>query len=194
MMVRLLCLALVGVCAAGQVQANPVIDSPDARRPPAPRQVSLIIEPGPDQETRLIIPGRMLKGWLAAAVPKDSPVQTAGVSPASLPTVVAGLALTAVLALGGLWLRRPHLRRQLLGGFACMLAGVLVLSVGGCPLPPPEIRTYEKPIDVPSLKPENTLTGQVLLEKDDKSDTLRLQINRDALTKLAPALPGPANP
>jgi hypothetical protein len=200
MMVRLLCLALVGVCAADQVQANPVIDPPVGRTPEqrsqplAPRQVALTIEPGPGQETRLIVPARMLKGWQAAAASTNSPVQTAGLSSVTLPTILAGLALTTGLALGGLWLRRPRLRRQLLGGFACVLAGVLILSVGGCPLPSPEIRTYEKPIDAPTFKSDNTLTGQVLLETDDRADTLRLVVNREALAKLGGQSPAPSNP
>lgn len=200
MTVRLLALGLLCTCCANQVRANPVVDegfrAPWQRKPAAgpqlPRQVSLRIEPGSGQETRLIIPARMLKDWRAAAAPRDSRVRMAGLGSASLPTVVTGLALTAAFAGAGLWWRRPRLRQQLLGGVACLLAGMIVFGVSCSPQY--ITRTYDLPVDAPAVKPDGTLAGEVLLEKENAGNSVRLQINRAALAALAPKPPVPANP
>jgi hypothetical protein len=198
----LLVLAILGVSpvAARADVITPGLHWPWEKRPPRPNpiqlrfeearrpRVELRIEPTISPETRLQIPRKALAQWQASAFPVVEPTDHPHITPA-LPTIVAGLALAAALALVGVALARRGPRPKLIAGLACALGSMVLIGVSGCPwyvdrstLPQ---RTSPSPVKPLQEQPDGRLTGEVLLESEEKGDTVRLLINQETLSGLA---------
>jgi hypothetical protein len=103
-----------------------------------------------------------------------------------LPTVIAGLALTAALVSGGLWLMRRGSSRTLMGilvlGVFAVGAGVLWADIGPGggrrPRPRPEPRTT--PVTLPA---GIQLSDRVVLELAPDGDAVRLIVPKDAVLR-----------
>jgi hypothetical protein len=129
-------------------------------------------------ETRLEVPKNLLASLRADAGVPNGDSRWAGLS--SLQLVVAGLALTAALTLGGLWLVRSRNRpagRTLI----VLLAVVTLLGAAGivwanvAPPPPPP-----KPVLPDGL----LLSEKVTVDVVEKGDAVRLIVPRADLAKL----------
>jgi hypothetical protein len=175
--------ALLALVPAAVALANPAV-WPKAERPePRPKTAALPLTVRADPLTRtttLSLPAATIREMRAELPPEGGDgAGRPGVLPAH--TIVAGVALSVALVLGGLWLARGARRRALVG-FVCLLAAVAVVGVSCLPRhdDPPT------PTDLapPTLKPDGTLAGRCRLSTDT-GDEVVLSINRDALTELA---------
>lgn len=165
--------------AAGSACANPVV--PGMPRPqipaPAPPPPELRIVPvsGADRQTRLQLPAKLLRGEVG--LPPTRPA-------ASLNHLVAALALSLALVLGGLWLARRLAARRVVGLAGAALAVLVVVSVSGCPpLRPFPAGTYNEELAPLTSRPDGSLEGEALLEKTAAGDNIRLLIDREQLGK-----------
>jgi hypothetical protein len=139
------------------------------------------------------LPPRLPVGAPVAPPPALPRKEGADAGALGLPTIVAGLALTAAAVSGGLWLVRRGSRRTLLGVLA---VGVLAASAtalwadigpgGGRgprrPPPPPPEKTTPIPLPAGVELPE-----KITLEFSLEGDTLRLIVPKDAVLKKAEA-------
>jgi hypothetical protein len=111
-------------------------------------------------------------------------------------TIVVGLALSASLVLGGLWLARRRSRRAQ-AGFACVFAAVVVVGLSCGPGQNEVIRKDSEGklpvLDPPTMQADGSLAGRCRLERGS-GDEVVLSINHEALTQLAikAPLPSPA--
>jgi hypothetical protein len=177
-----LCLAasVFFLLAAGEARANEAAPPPPPK-PAAPAaggqsgNLTLAVD-DTAKEPRLQIPRKLLG--------KEA---TAGGSRAEVPPlhrVVAGVALTLALALGGLWLARSRdglSRRRL----AAVLVAVALVGAGSAFLwaePVPE------PIPPPPARSPALLLDGVRIQIIDKGDDVKLVVNRDDLARLTGAL------
>ena len=157
---------------------------PPGWHPPEPVHVEapLVVEPaaGEDQQTRLRLPGSLLKQLQVAPI-EEAP---RGWAPTPTGTVVAGLALSVALALGGLWIIRRPQRRWISGAVAATV--VVVVGVSGCPplLPYRTIHLDERLYEL-QVQPGNVLAGKALLEVSDKDDSIQLTVGQKDLAEWA---------
>jgi hypothetical protein len=144
--------------------------------PTGSREVKLIVESDNRVKTaRLIIPRSLLSA--------DRKTSSAGFH---LPTIMAGLALTAAVVSGGLWLvRRGPVRKPaalvLLVSLAVLGSSALYADLPASGRKPPKPRTVKLPGNF--ILPE-----KLNLEIVDKGDAVKLIINdsMDANEKLPP--------
>ena len=190
-----LCCALVGLLATAAVFANPVVWPPDNRMSPLRNNVavplSIRANPG-TQQTTVILPRGLLNQLRAEAPPADQGSRFAVLPPQH--TIIAGVALSAALVLGGLWLARGGKRRALLG-FTCLLAVVVVVGLS-CGPNNKEVREDHVVYDdwrPPTLQDDGTLSGRCKLDRGE-GDEVMVVIDREALTKLAQQTPKPDAP
>src|SRR5262249_13575073 len=135
----------------------------------------------PDAQPRLRLPSAMFRDL--PAEPRPAP-RGAWLTPSRPALVASGLAVTLSVATAGVWLARGG-RRRLAGGAGLLLVGVAILGVSGCPWnEEPRLTVYDKPVS-PLTCAEDTLVGQVLLERDDRLDTVQLLLGREELTTFA---------
>ena len=161
---------------------------------PQHHEAPLVVEPatGDDRQTHLRLPGSLIMQLSAGAV-EDAPD---GWAPTPTGTVVAGLALSVAVVLGGLWMiRRP--KRRWLGAAITAATVAVVVGVAGCP--PQQRRdgndlsTYVECVPRLQVQQGNTLAGKALLEAGD-GDEIRLTIDKDDLAAwAAKAGPEPAS-
>jgi hypothetical protein len=174
-------LALVPVAVA---LANPAV-WPKAVPDPRPKASALPLTVRADPLTRtttLSLPAATVRAMRAELPPEGGDgAGRPGVLPAH--TIVAGVALSVALVLGGLWLVRGA-RRRALAGFVCLLAAVAVVGVSCLPRHDDPPTPTPPELAPPTLKPDGTLAGRCRLSTDP-SDEVVLSINRDALTELA---------
>jgi hypothetical protein len=192
---------LVALALASSTRADAILGGPrppphlayDPR--PQPRPIRLQIQPtiDNDRQTRLRMPGPLLKALGVELRP--------GNHRAALTTVAVGLALALALVSGGLWLTRSKGRR-LYGGAGLLLAGLVVLGVSGCPpLEPPDAHDRPPPgfvyssLDPLKARDDGGLGGDALLEADPTDDTVRVSVPYDVLKAFVEkAAPAPQQP
>lgn len=158
--------------------------APDVKVLPKSMTVPLTIRPGrTTRTTTLSLPAGTGNRSHTELVPADGgqPGLPAG------HTIVAGLALSAALVLGGLWLARKRSHRAL-AGIACVFAAVVVVGLSCGPGHNEVIRTDDKgklpELDPPTMQADGSLAGRCRLERGS-GDEVVLSINREALTELA---------
>jgi hypothetical protein len=169
-------LFLLGAAAATRADvAKP--PKPD-KTPPKATVPVVILTDDKVTETHLEVPKSLLASLRADAGEPDGDSRRAGLAPLQL--VVAGLALTVAISLGGLWLVRYRNRP---GGrtLVVLLAVVTVLGAAGlvwaniAPPPPPP-----KPV----LPDGILLSEKVSVDVVEKGDAVRLIVPRGDLAKV----------
>jgi hypothetical protein len=148
-------------------------------------------------QPRLVVPMTLLlkgSGPPAGVIPGVPPPpgapprkEGADAGALGLPTVVAGLALTAALVSGGLWLIRRGSGRRFLG---VLVLGVLAASATalwadippfrGRPKPPPPAPAKTIPVALPAGV---ELSEKITLEFSVAGDTLRLIVPKGTVLK-----------
>jgi hypothetical protein len=149
-------LCLFGTSAA--VRGN----TPPPRDPPAAQKAKLVVEVDPNaKEPKLFIPRSL------ANMPKKA---DAGIS---VPTIVAGVALTLGLVSAGFWFIRRGPGRSIAASVVVVSLFVLGVSAlyADVPVKPKPPATVKLPADV-------LLQEDVLIEFTDKGDTIRLIVNK----------------
>ncbi len=177
-------------------EPQPVARPPQVEpNPPAVAPLVILPNSGEDNQTRLRLPALSKREGRVEDAPEKESTHRALAAPTRVTTIVAGTALAICFALCGVRFARGGNRRYLYCGTAVALT-VLVVGLTGCP-PEPE-PLIDNPIIVntlPAMKraADGTLTGQVLLERDEKAEQIQLTIERDQLAefleKNAPATP-----
>jgi hypothetical protein len=126
---------------------------------------------------------------IAPPPPPGAPARKEGADAGALglPTVVAGLALTAAFVSGGLWLIRRGSGRRYLG---VLVLGILAASATalwadippfrGRPKPPPPAPAKATPIPLPA---GIELSEKITLEFSVAGDTLRLIVPKEAVLR-----------
>jgi hypothetical protein len=175
---------LLPLVAAAALFANPAVwPQGDRAAPPKTATLPLTVHADPlAGTTRLSLP-RAIVGRLRAEAP---PTGEDGTGRASLPvtnTVIAGVALSAAVVVGGLWLARAG-RRRVLVGFACLLAALVVVGVSCLPRQKDPDRPPDVAPPVLTLQADGTLAGRCRMERCE-GDEVVLSINQAALTDLA---------
>jgi len=173
-------LLAASLCAAAACSAD--VRPPDsrprpARRVPAPSAVSLQVIPlGKGQGTRIELPRQVLQELGAGAVQAQP---SSGSTPLGAGTVIAGLALSLALALGGLWLarRRPRLAPVVTAGLLLAAGGAGLLAGRSQANVPPPVRPEPKP-----GPGQLNLNAQVVLVEG--GDSVRLFIAPERLAGL----------
>ena len=138
---------------------------------PAAAPLVVVLDDGV-QQPRLEIPRKVLSNLKAAADGQDEDTRRAEALP-RLHTIIAGVALSLSLTLGGLWLVRS--RRRFSG--AALLVAALALTAAGSvlganvPAPPP-------PPSVPAGIP---LADKATVQVVDEGDAIRLVASRKQL-------------
>jgi hypothetical protein len=163
---------------------------PELARPKENRSRLVIRFDGPDTQPRLRLPSALVKD-----LPAESPPVRRGawLTPSRPALVAGGLALTLSVATAGLWLTRGG-RRRLAGGAGLLLVGVAILGVSGCPWnEDARPNVYEEAVS-PLTCAEDTLVGKLLLERDDRLDTVQLLLGREELTTFADRAAAPKSP
>jgi hypothetical protein len=154
-------LCLFGMSAA--VRGN---EAPP-RDPAAPQKAKLVVEVDPNaKEPKLIIPRSL------ANQPKKA---DAGIS---VPTIVAGVALTLGLVSAGFWFIRRGPGRSIAAGVVVVSLFVLGVSAlyADVPVKPKPPATVKLPADV-------QLQEDVLIEFTDKGDAIRLIVSKASTIK-----------
>jgi hypothetical protein len=173
------------------VNVEPAKAEPDFK---ADAKAQLTIEARDDvNESRLIIP-RKLAGAAGAGPRGDAGDQ--GLPPLNL--AMAGIAMSAAVAVGGLWLvrtRRVSATTAKLAAGASVLLGVGGWVIADVPAPRPVPRP-RPPVVAPPQPPKvelpaAVLTGPVLIQYVDEGNEIKLVVNRRMLAKLGPAAPKP---
>lgn len=154
-------------------------------------KAQLTIEARDDiNESRLIIP-RKLAGAAGAGPRGDAGDQ--GLPPLNL--AMAGIAMSAAVAFGGLWLvrtRRVSATTAKLAAGAAVLLGVGGWVIADVPAPRPFPRPRPPVVAPPKVElPPAVLTGPVLIQYVDEGNEIKLVVNRRMLAKLGPAAPKP---
>jgi len=163
---------------------------PELARPKENRTRLVLRFDGPDTQPRLRLPSSLLKDLPAETRPAT---RGAWLTPSRPALVAGGLALTLSVATAGLWLARGG-RRRLAGGAGLLLVGVAILGASGCPWnDEPRLNVVEGVVG-PLNCAEDTLVGEVLLERDDKLDTVQLLLGRQELTTFAGRAAAPKSP
>ncbi len=148
------------------------------------------------QETRLVIPRKVLAAALRADAGEPDDTQRAE-GPPALHLIVAGSALALALGLGGLWLVRLRTRPAARNLVLLLAALALVAGAGGVlwadiPAPKPKPKP---PTEVPA---GITLSEKVTIEIVDKGDAITLITPREQLAnvldKSAPKKDEPKKP
>jgi hypothetical protein len=139
-------------------EARRGMDQP--QQDPTPTTLRLIVRPGHKTRTTILsLPGGSGDRPRAELAPAegDRPGLPAG------HTIVVGLALSASLVLGGLWLARKR-RRRALAGIACVFAAVVVVGLSCGPGHKEVIREDDKgklpELDPPTMQADGTLAGR----------------------------------
>lgn len=176
---------LLALLPAAGLFANPIVwpqvDRP-RREAPTTAKLPLTVRADPQaRTTTLSLPAATVREMRAELPPDGDGAGRAGVPAAH--TVVAGVALSVALVLGGLWLARGGNRRAL-AGFVCLLAAVAVVGVSCGPAIYPPQDTPPPELSPPTLGPDGTLAGRCRMSATS-DDEVTLAINRDALTALA---------
>jgi hypothetical protein len=182
-----------------EVAANPVVppgpfdpapkEGPPAWRPEIPMlpplrrtvETALTIEAGPHATwTTLSLPRQVVADLQTASLPPDE-----APGPNRLHTLMAGLALTLALAVGGLWVVRSRGRLGVAG--LTLLLGVIAAAGVSCfnfgrqeAMPQPPQPLQQTGVD--------TLAGGTIVSVDEE-DGIRLNLVRDELTRIAEAKP-----
>jgi hypothetical protein len=146
----------------------------------------LVIEPSDNNVTRLILPRAFMAQHTAAARPESAP-------PTSLylPSILAGLALTVALAMGGLLVLRRASPRRVTGALACVVAALLFVNVSCSRGTRDDDRrghvdnSFREPSSL-TLNTDGNLEGEVLLEEGDQ---MKLIANENALGDLGKKKP-----
>jgi hypothetical protein len=168
-------LLLLGGAAARADLIRP--PKPD-KNPPKPVVPVVILTDDKVTETHVEIPKSLLASLRADAGEPDGDSRRAGLAP--LQMIVAGLALTVAISLGGLWLVRYRNRP---GGrtLVALLVVVTVLGAAGLvwanvapPPPPPK----------PALPDGILLSEKVTVDVVEKGDAVRLIVPRGDLAKV----------
>lgn len=179
-------LAILLAPSASRANAPPPPPQPPRVIPPQ----RLVIEPreGKDKQTYLRLPLSVEKKAGGVAAPGDVPAWHRLIPPRGVATVVAGAALSLAVVWLGLRVLRPG-RRRLAVASACGLAVVLVVGVSGCPHDYTAVRKEQ--LSPLSTHPDGNLSGEALLETQDKDGSIHLAINGAELEafvdKAAPA-------
>jgi hypothetical protein len=171
-------LAVLGLlgAVAWSARANEAAPPPDPVRPentPAAAPFVIVVDDGA-QQPRLEIPRKVLSSLRAAGDTQDGDTRRAGILP-QLHTIIAGVALSLAVTLGGLWLVRS--RRRGTGPHPALLITALALAtVGGVlwanvPAPPP-------PRDVPA---GISVTDKMTVQVANEGDAIRLIVSSKQL-------------
>ena len=184
----------------------PLVPEPPPQPVPRPPQVEpnppavapLVILPnsGEDNQTRLRLPALSKREGRIDNAPEKESTRRALASPTRFSTIVAGTALAICFALCGVRFVRGGNRRYPYCGTAVALA-VLIVGLTGCPserrTEPVVGRTIVNTLPRMKQGADGTLTGQALLEQDEKAGQIQLTMERDELAafleKNMPAAP-----
>jgi hypothetical protein len=160
-------LVLLGTLSAARANEAPPKPPPDTVKIGA-REVKLVVlTDARAKDARLIIPAALLT---------DSKKR----ADAGLPTIMAGLALTAALVSGGLWLaRRGSVRKA-----AAVALVVSLLALGGSLYADVSVKPPPKPAPV-TLPAGVTLSEKLVLEVAEKGDEVQLILPSSAVIKPA---------
>jgi hypothetical protein len=160
------------VSARASVRANEAAPPPDKPSLPAAVPVVIVVDDSA-QQPRLEIPRKVLSSLKASADGEEGDTRRAAILP-QLHTIIAGVALSLALTLGGLWLVRS--RRRFTGTGAALLVVTLAVAAGGgalwANLPPPP------PMPDPGIRLADKATVQIV----DKGDAIRLIVSSKQLT------------
>jgi hypothetical protein len=148
-----------------------------------PAVVPIVVEPasGDDRQTHLQLPGSLLKQLRVSANVIEAAPRGWGPTPTG--TVVAGVAISVAMVLGGLsMIRRPT--RRWIGASVTAATVAVVIGLGGCipgRVPPWMVHGEEETLSRLKPKADGALAGQALLEVGETDDNARLTIDREDL-------------
>jgi len=138
-----------------------------------------VIGNGSPGQLRLVLPAKLLKE-LQTAQSGNAGFQVHGLE--QIPTMIAGLALSLAVVIGGLWLLRSR-RRLAFGTAVFVLATTTVLGIGCIHTKNKTTENQEVQLSQPLVQtPDGKLKGQAVLEISQKEkEEIQLQIDTEAM-------------